>query len=216
VQEDLAEIYSLELYWQRRQALKGHPTIERRAELYRNDGRLDGWLRLVNNFGPSAGSVVEVGCAPGVLLEALAERGYECVGVEISEDVAAWMRHTLRLDIREGFFPGVDLPPCNLFLSFDTLEHNPNPDEFIREAARLLVPGGVAIVQTAIERYGYDPPFGKRFDLFDDLEHLFLFTDQAIEQLAANASLEVVTLDERIWLGGEIAILRKPGHSIQS
>ena len=216
VQEDLSELYSLDFYWQRRQALKGHPTIERRAELYRSDGRLDAWLRLVEKYGPSAGSVIEVGCAPGVLLESLAEQGYECVGVEISEAVATWMRDTIRLDIRAGFFPGVDLPHCDLFLSFDTLEHNPSPDEFVREAARLLVPGGVAIIQTAIERYEYNPPFGERFDLFDDLEHLFLFTDQAMERLAADARLEVVSLDERIWLGGEVAVFRKPTSAVRA
>ena len=209
LQEDLPELYSLDSYWKRRQALKGHPTIEGRAELYRKDGRLDAWLRLVDRYGAPGGSVVEIGCAPGVLLESLSKRGYRCTGVEISEAVAAWMRDRLALDIRAGFFPGVDLPSCDLFLAFDTLEHSPSPDAFLREAARLLVPGGVAIIQTAIERYGYTPPFGERFDLFDDLEHLFLFTDEAMTRLAAEARLSVVTLDECLWLGGEIAVFRK-------
>jgi SAM-dependent methyltransferase len=114
------------------------------------------------------------------------------------------------VDVRAGYFPGVDLPQCDLFLSFDTLEHSPSPDAFIREVARLLVPNGVAIIQTAIERYAYTPPFGERFDIFDDLEHLFLFTDEAITRLATEAGLDVVTLEERVWLGGEIAVLRKP------
>ena len=66
-------------------------------------------------------------------------------------------------------------------------------------------------IQTTIERYGYSPPFGQRFaDIFDDLENLFLFTDNAIKNLALETGLEVISLDERIWLTGEIAVLKKP------
>jgi SAM-dependent methyltransferase len=165
---------------------------------------------LIEQYGPGAGTAIEVGCSPGVLLEELSTRGYSCTGVEISEDVAAWLREKTRLDIRSGFFPGVDLPRCQLFLSFDVLEHSPVPDEFMREVSRCLLPGGIAILQTAIERYDYKPPFGERFDMFDDIEHTFLFTDEAIKRLSRLAGLEVISLKERLWLAGEICILKKP------
>ncbi len=213
LQEDLESLYSLDLYWRKRQELKGFPTIEQRAELYRTDGRLSKWLSLVDEYGPDIGSVVEIGCAPGVMLQELSARGYACVGVEISEHVASWMRDRLMLDVRSGFFPGeVELPVCDLFLAFDVLEHSPCPDEFMREAARLLRPGGVAIIQTAVDRYDFRPPFGDRFDIFDDLEHLFLFTDLSLEQLADQAGLRVRSLRERIWLAGEIAVFEKPAE----
>jgi SAM-dependent methyltransferase len=214
LQESLAEIYSVQSYWRQRQKLKGHPTIEERAARYRADGRLDRWLELMKRYGPASGTVIEVGCAPGVLLQELAARGYQCVGVEINPDVAQWMRETTKLDVRSGFYPGgVELPPCDLFLSFDVIEHSPCPDEFLREAARLLRPGGAAVIQTAIERYNFTPPFGERFDMFDDVEHLFLFTDLAMGKLAEAAGLQVVSLQERLWLAGEVAVFRKPGQA---
>jgi len=144
-----------------------------------------------------------------VLLTELQARGYSCTGVEISDDVAVWMRDSTGLDIRSGFFPGVELPKCDLFLAFDVLEHSPCPVEFLKNAAAHLSANGVAIIQTAIDRYDYQPPFGVRFDMFDDLEHLFLFTDQAIRALAKEADLEIVSLNESLWLGGEACILRK-------
>lgn len=208
----LAEFYSVDVYWRRVQRRSGLPPIEERAALYRSDGRLDVWLDLVRRFGPRGRRVVEVGCAPGVLLAELSARGYACTGVEISPDVAVWLRQATGLDIRGGAFPGVRLPECDLFLGFDVLEHSPEPVEFLRSAANLLAPGGVAIVQTPIDRYALDPPFGDRFvDLFDDVEHLYLFTDGAIRGLADRAGLEVVSLAESIWIGGEIGILRRPG-----
>jgi SAM-dependent methyltransferase len=210
--DDLARVYSLDLYWRRRQTAKGFPPIERRGALYRQDGRLDRWLELIEKYGPDSGQVVEIGCAPGILLEELQGRNFTCTGVEISEPVAEWMRDKLGIVVRSGFFPGVGgLPPCNLFLAFDVLEHSPCPDAFICEAANLLSPGGVAIVQTPVDRYDFTPPFGDRFDMFDDLEHLFLFSDRGLELMAQRAGLRVVSLDERVWLAGEIAVFEKPG-----
>jgi hypothetical protein len=46
--------------------------------------------------------------------------------------------------------------------------------------------------------------------MFDDLEHMFLFTNNAIKALALQTGLEVISLDERIWLAGELPVLRKP------
>lgn len=207
--EDLEKIYSLDLFWRTRQKSKGFPTIEKRAALYRSDGRLRYWLNLIKQYGPVGGCVIEVGCAPGVLLSELRQRGYECIGVEISQDVVDWMRRTMGLDVRSGFFPGVALPHCDLFLALDVLEHSPCPADFMHEVSRLLLPQGIAIIQTAIDRYDHEPPFGDRFDMFDDLEHLFLFTDKAMRELAKLARLQVVSLKERLWLAGEVCVFRK-------
>lgn len=210
MEDELRNLYSLDLYWRIRQRMRDHPPIEERAELYREDGRLEKWMNLVEKYGPTGGTAIEVGCAPGVLLQELTPRGFHCIGVEISEDVAAWLRQNLGLDIRAGFFPGVDLPPCSLFLAFDVLEHSPCPEEFLKEVSHVLSPGGVAIIQTAIDRYDFAPPFGERCDMFDDLEHFFLFTDKAMSLLAERAGLEIVSLSERVWLAGEVCVFRKP------
>ena len=210
VREELERLYSLDLFWNVRQKQKGNPTIENRSACYRSDGRLSQWLNLVEKYGPPSGRVIEVGCAPGALLEQLQQRGFDCVGVEVSPDVARWVQETTKVDVRCGFFPGIALPEAGMFLAFDVLEHSAAPDAFMREAARLLPPGGVAIIQTPVNRYDFVPPFGERFDLFDDIEHLFLFTDSALRKLAASCGLEVESLEDNLWLGGEVCVFRKP------
>ena len=210
-QEELARLYSFGLYWHVRQKMKGHPSIEQRAEHDRLDGRVDYWLGLVERYCPPAGQIVEVGCGHGVLLGELARRGYRCTGLEVDEKVAAWACERTNVDIRWGLFPGVQLPECDLFMAFDVIEHVSRPDEFMRAAAALLRPGGAAIIQTPIERYGYEPPFGERFTAaFDEVEHLFLFTDLAMRELAARSGLEIVSCDDRLWLHHEICVFRKP------
>lgn len=206
--EELKRLYSFDLYWHTRQQLKGHPAIEGRPASDRSDGRLEYWLELVGRYGPSSGCVVEVGCGHGVLLAELKARGYECIGVEPDELTAEWTRQNMELDIRSGFFPGVDLVQCDLFLAFDVIEHSPYPDKFMRQAAQLLVSEGVAIIQTPIEYRPCEPPFGEMHNqVFDDLEHLFVFTRKSIEALAESSGLSLLAEDE--WhLAHEIVVLR--------
>jgi len=211
--EELSRIYSFEYYWHTRQKLRGNPSIEGRAENDRTDGRLDYWLKLIERHAAPKGRVIEIGCGSGVLLSELQKRGYECIGVDVDERSAAWVRETMQLDIRSGIFPDIQLPGCDLFLAFDVIEHSKRPLDFLRRTAEMLVPGGIAIIQAPIHRNGDGRPFGKRFeDAFDDVEHLFVFTDDAIRILAQHSGLEVVTLEERLWLMGEIAVLKKPCH----
>lgn len=212
---DFQKLYSSELYWHVAQRYYGYLPIESRADLYRRDGRLAYWLRLIERYSPSRGTVSEVGCAPGILMAELQSQGYECFGVEPDEKTADWIRRHMRVNVRAGLFPGVQLPNCDLFLAFDVIEHAPFPDQFMQEVARLLNPGGVAIIQTPVERYGYEPPFGKAFEsAFKDFEHLFLFSNKAIEELARLSGLEITSLDERLWLHHEICVFKKPQWSL--
>lgn len=208
--EDLKHLYSFDLYWHTRQKLKGYPTIEHRISNDHADGRIDYWLGLIERYGPSEKRVIEVGCAHGALLAELALRGFDCIGVEPDKQTAEWAGQNFNLDIRTGFFPEINLPQCNLFLAFDVIEHCPEPEEFMQRVAQLLLPSGIAIIQTPIDRYEYNPPFGERFEsAFDDIEHLHLFTDTAMQELARRSGLEIVNLTERLWLHHEVCIFRK-------
>jgi len=213
--EAISGLYSNRLYWGRLARTRGWPTIEERADLYRADGRLDHWLRLARKYCPQPGTVIEAGCAPGVLIAELQNRGHRCVGIEPSPDVAAWVSRNMRVDVRTGAFPddALNLPPCDLFLAFDVLEHVHDPDRFMKEAARLLRPGGHLIVQCPVDRYGRQPPLGElagRPMFFDDMEHLFVFTDKSLRMLAGAAHLAVASMEEPPWtVGHEVTVFRK-------
>lgn len=210
-QESLQRLYGFDLYWHDRVRSKGQAGIEQRLVRDRTDGRLDYWLGLVERFAPRAERVVEVGCGHGVLLQELQRRGRRCVGVEPDPRTADWTSHAAGVEVRSGLFPDVEVPPSDLFMAFDVIEHSLDPVAFLQGAARVLRPGGVAILQTPVDRYGTKPPFAERFkDAFDDVEHLFLFTDEAIRRLASRAGLEVVDLSERLMLHHEICVLAAP------
>lgn len=194
--EALKEMYSLNNYWRVRQRVMGVPPIEKRADLYRADGRLQYWLDLVRQYGPRSGNVIEIGCAPGTLLSELTQLGFSCIGVEPDSSVAEWINRNTKVRVVQGLFPEVDLPKCDLFLAFDVAEHTPDPVAFWRGIANTLRSGGRAIVQTPIECSDYARPFKTRRDFFDGLEHLYLYTDTSIQKLAEIAKLDLITLGD--------------------
>ena len=210
--EELRKFYSLERYWGKWMQLKGAPTIEARTANDLSDGRVAYWLSLIESYGPRSGEVIEVGCGPAVLLQELERRGYACTGIEVSEDVSDWIRKEKGLRIITGDFPNIHLPRCDIFLAFDVLEHINDPCEFLREAKRLLRPGGVAILQqpTIRPEWGYelDPPFGQDFRrMFDDVEHLWIFTSTSLKLLAQNTGFQVIDNNSRWRQCHEILVL---------
>lgn len=201
-------MYSFDFYWHTWQTVKGHLEIEHRPVNDRSDGRVDYWLGLVRRFAPSTCRVVEVGCAHGILLTELKERGYQCVGLEVDEKTAAWTRKATGLDVRSGVFPWIELPDCDLFLAFDVIEHSPDPVEFLRKTATLLSPGGVAILQTPIDYEIGEPPFGEMFaSSYNEHEHLYVFTPESLRRLAGLTGFSVMAEDK--WrTGHEVVVLR--------
>jgi len=194
------QIYSFEYYWHYRQReIKGYPTIEERTFNDLNDGRVDFWLDVVHQFKKEPGVAIEVGCGHGVLLSQLSSEGWKTIGVELDEGTAEWARRQTGLDIRVGVFPDVLLPPCDLFLAMDVIEHVSEPLPFAVKIRELLTVGGIAIIQTPLCEGAQDPPFADRFsDVFDDIEHLFVFNRNSIRQLVEKAGLMVLS-NQMAW-----------------
>jgi len=207
--EDLGRLYSFGFYWNILQRHRGHPTIKERTEFDRSDGRLEYWLQVFERHAPARGTVLEVGCAHGVLLRELDRRGYKCIGVEVDKKTVSWTAEKTGLDIRRGVFPDMELPSCDVFLCFDVLEHSLDPVKFLRRATQILSPGGVAIIQSPIEYEKRNPPFAEMCEkTFDDSQHVFILSRKGIHLLAAMTGFEVVAEDS--WrVGHEIAVLRK-------
>lgn len=91
------------------------------------------------------GSLLDLGCWVGFLLDEARKRGWQVTGVEPSEFASAYARDRLGLDVRtEGLFEA-RLEPAAYDAVFmgDVIEHLPAAGEALDRIAGLIAPGGV-------------------------------------------------------------------------
>ena len=122
------------------------------------DLQLAGWLAHTTST-----PILEVGVGPGQLGVALARRGIALHGIDVSMEWLMVAKHWARAQGHEPVLAGAmaeKLPVADAsvasFISLDVIEHVGDQDQFIREMARVLRPGGRYALVTP-NRYSLSP-----------------------------------------------------------
>ncbi|MCU0612893.1 MAG: class I SAM-dependent methyltransferase, partial [Candidatus Eisenbacteria bacterium] len=101
---------------------------------------LDAITRLL---GKTPGSLLDVGCAYGVLLQEAHTRSIAAVGLELSDAAVQYCRGS-GLSIRQGGLGSLEIDErFEVVFMWDVLEHLADPARAIAEAREHIVPGGV-------------------------------------------------------------------------
>jgi 2-polyprenyl-3-methyl-5-hydroxy-6-metoxy-1,4-benzoquinol methylase len=97
-----------------------------------------------NLFSSSAGRMLDFGCGAGRFLQRMHRRGWLVLGLDPSAAAVEFIRDQLHLPALQGSLPHPDLKPASfeLITMWHALEHVHAPTQILREAHRLLVPGG--------------------------------------------------------------------------
>lgn len=138
---------------------------------------------------PDFNTVIELGCAPGILLKQLADMFDVVVGIDADTHYEADIRRISgnACNLQFGLFPactrktwkGDDAVSC--IIGLDIFEHAPQPQAFLMECYRLLKPGGQLFLMTPF--VSDDLP--ER--IWEPREHIFLHSRQHMEQLLCAA-----------------------------
>jgi SAM-dependent methyltransferase len=111
------------------------------AWLYRRRARH--WARLFHQ----AGSVFEMGCGNGMMLDTLRRGGWQAIGSERTEAAARIARDQFGLTVVIGGIEAVDpVLSFDLILLNQVLEHLDHPDAAIDQLSGRLKPGGHLII----------------------------------------------------------------------
>jgi SAM-dependent methyltransferase len=121
-------------------------------------------------LGP--GRVLDLGCGVGHSFHLLAPR--ETVGVDLdARALAGQERETVVADMRALPFPDASFASV---LSVQSIEHVPDPERVLAEAARVLEPGGIAVFVTPNRL-----TLGRPDEIIDPYHHVELDADQLRE-----------------------------------
>src|SRR5690349_799341 len=93
--------------------------------------------------------VLDIACGEGYGAAALQKAGAaQVIGVDISEAVCLHARNKYGIDARPGTAEQIPLldRSIDVIVSFETIEHVPDPHRFLDECVRILVPGGRLII----------------------------------------------------------------------
>lgn len=104
--------------------------------------------------------VLDIACGEGYGAAALRKAGAAHVtGVDISEETCKHACRKYGLDVRVGSAEQIPLADASVdtVVSFETIEHVPNPLRFLDECARVLTPGGKLIISTP-NKHVYSAP----------------------------------------------------------
>jgi ubiquinone/menaquinone biosynthesis C-methylase UbiE len=148
---------------------------------------------LLKRYGKN-GRLLDVGSGFGFFVAKMKNKGWEAVGVEISQKALDYATKVLGLTIHPGPLENLGFPD-NYFdavTGFYVIEHLPFPKAFLGECYRILRPGGLLLL-----RYPHTTPiknllhlFGVKNRLYDLPAHLSDFSPKTIEQCLEGVGFE--------------------------
>lgn len=152
-------------------------------------------LRQMAGFCPP-GRLLEIGCAMGFFLRAAQEEGWSVQGIELSAHAAEVARRRFDLPVVTGRLRDAQFPAASFdaVAMWDLIEHAPEPVALMREAVRLLRPGGLIVLSTGDVESLVARLSGPRWHLYHLPEHLSFFSPVTIVQLLESAGLRVQQL----------------------
>jgi SAM-dependent methyltransferase len=169
------------------------------------------WLR--GNLAPGS-CVLEFGCNDGVLLERLKRFGFDCFGVDASDNIASLAR-AKGLAVETGFFEPELVKRLKLTGRFDLVTcsnvfaHIHKVRETLSAVRQTLVSNGLFCIEV------HDGDLLVREHQFDTIyhEHLSYFTADSLRRLLESNGFETVRVERTPMHGGGLRYLARRNDS---
>ncbi|PKL76264.1 MAG: hypothetical protein CVV27_11150 [Candidatus Melainabacteria bacterium HGW-Melainabacteria-1] len=198
IPQDLEHYYPADYYSYDPEAAKGWRAALRRA---RNRALLRGghawlaWLQPYEALAAVAGQhlprqarILDVGCGRGQLVNALREQGYaQTCGIDpfLAQDLSPWIQKRSLANISGHW---------DLIMLHHSLEHLPDPHQAFAEIRRLLAPHGRVLIRVpTVDSWAFSH-YGDCWVQWDPPRHLYLFSRQNLDLLAAAHGLQLRAL----------------------
>lgn len=146
-------------------------------------------LRHIEKHSP-VGRLLEVGPGGGALLAQAQAAGWEVAGIELNPRQAAFIRQELGIECIETWDALPGLGRFDVVYHKDVLSHLPYPVATFSRIRRALKPSGIMVFETG--NGDYDRRYLDLIKSFELPDHLFFFSELALDKLLAQSGFALV------------------------
>lgn len=147
--------------------------------------------------------VLDIGCGGGFFLNAVRETFDEVYGLEISSELAEFVKRKWGIDVHIGDIQNINFSEnyFDIITLYDVIEHMLHPDQLLSEIHRILKPGGVVVVSTPNVNGLSAKIMKDKWLFFTPPEHLYYFSPNSLKIfLEANGFTVRKVRTENIYL----------------
>jgi SAM-dependent methyltransferase len=174
-------------------------------------------VKRLRAIAPPGGRLLDVGCGSGDIVKLAGESGLVAQGVEFSAEAVAYARESRGLDVRVGTLESAGYPDAafDVVSLFHVLEHVPDPVATLREARRVLAPGGAVLLQVPNFASGQSRLFGARWHAVEAPRHFHHFTPATLGRAVEAAGLTVERVDHHSFRCAPVAFVSSMFPSLE-
>jgi 2-polyprenyl-3-methyl-5-hydroxy-6-metoxy-1,4-benzoquinol methylase len=178
--------------------LDSYVAVEDPLYLEERDGRVltfERHLRPLEKIKAPPGKLIDVGAYTGVFVEIAAQHGWEAAGVEPSRWAVEQARER-GLHMIEGTLAasGLSGAALDVVTMWDVIEHVADPLGELRQAQRLLKPGGLLVVHTMDIDSLFAQVMGRRWPWLMEM-HIYYFSRRTLKAMLEQAGFAVVQIE---------------------
>ncbi len=174
----------------------GFPQYFRKQQVQLPDNRRA--LRVLNDFFPKRGKLLEVGSYMGFFANEIKCDGWEVTCLEPFKGAADYSREHFNLNVMVGLLPQSVIPTATFdaVMMLHVIEHMPDPAANVRELRRMLKPGGMMVVETPRFDSLMFKLLGRRERSLSNCNgHIFFFTVPTLTKLIEKEGFKVERVD---------------------
>jgi SAM-dependent methyltransferase len=146
---------------------------------------------------PNRGTLVEIGCGLGYLLNFFKQDGWDAVGIEPNAGLCMCARRDLGLTAIDGTLEEAKLETGSVTVAtmMHVIEHVPDPLATLREVHRILKPGGCFVMETPRYDTLMFKLLGRRERSVSCDGHIYFFTSGTLARMAEKAGFKLFKTD---------------------
>lgn len=156
---------------------------------------------------PDRGTLVEIGCGMGYLLNFFAKDGWMTIGVEPNVGLGSYARKEFGLKVIDGTLEEAKFASgsADVATMMHVIEHVPDPTATLAEIYRVLKPGGCFVLETPRYDTLIFKLLGRRERSLSCDGHIYFFTSETLVKVTRKVGFSVIKTD---YVGRSLSIER--------